>query len=380
MGTLLNTLVSNNRVPNRIKDTRKSVCSMSVEMPSHIGHESRRSTTVFELKSRRYIGCKSKIVPVINKIITEKCEGCIDSFCDLFAGTGAVASAFNNEYTQIIANDMLKSSYFSLYTFLRTNDSRTRNIGKKIDRLNSLSPGRENYFSIRYGGTFFSEKNARKIGAIRATIDRIAENRTEKIILVTSLIYAMDRIANTVGHYDAYRSVMDCDRPLVLLPPKLEKRSTNRNNVVLNSDANIVVKNIKPEVMYLDPPYNSRQYCDAYHLLENIALWTKPAVFGKAGKMDRDDMKSKYCTKSAVEAFDDLIANVKAKHIFLSYNNTMGSRHGRSNAKIDDKSIRKILRKKGVLKTFEIPYKEFTAGKTESSQDHAERVFYCKVV
>ena len=58
---------------------------------------------------------------------------------------------------------------------------------------------------------------------------------------------------------------------------------------------------------YIDPPYNSRQYSDAYHLLENLALWKKPEVFGKAKKMDRSHIKSKYCGKDAVLEFQDLI-------------------------------------------------------------------------
>ena len=65
-------------------------------------------------------------------------------------------------------------------------------------------------------------------------------------------------------------------------------------------DSNILANEIKGDVVYIDPPYNSRQYSDAYHLLENLALWNKPEVFGKAKKMDRSHIKSKYCSKDAV--------------------------------------------------------------------------------
>ena len=71
----------------------------------------------------------------------------------------------------------------------------------------------------------------------------------------------------------------------------------------------------------MDPPYNSRQYCDAYHLLENVARWEKPEVFGVAKKMDRSGMKSKYCTTSATKAFETLVNDIKAKYIMLYYNN-----------------------------------------------------------
>ena len=107
--------------------------------------------------------------------------------------------------------------------------------------------------------------------------------------------------------------------------------------------------------MYIDPPYNSRQYCDAYHLLENVARWEKPEVYGVAKKMKRDSVKSRYCTKSAPAAFEDLIKNIRAKYILLSYNN---------------------MAEKGSVKVFSESYKAFSTGKSNIS-DNAERLFLC---
>ena len=333
----------------------------------------------FELRNRRYMGNKTKLLPFIKKIISENCGNVIDSFCDLFAGTGSVSQAFNTEHTKIISNDHLMSNYFPLCTFLSHNNLDMDKIQEKINYLNSLKSHRNNYFSLRYGGTFYTLENAKKIGLIRDTIDKMANPLPEKMMLITSLIYAMDRIANTVGHYDAYRKSIDYIKPIKLRLPKLEKKNINRNNLILNEDANKIIKKIKADVLYLDPPYNSRQYCDAYHLLENITTWQKADTFGKAGKIDRSNIKSKYCFKDAVLAFDELIMNSKSKHIFLSYNNTGNSRHGRSNSKMSDRQIRKILSKKGKLMTFEIRYPEFTAGKSIDNLKHVERLFYCEV-
>ena len=332
----------------------------------------------FELKSRRYMGNKSKLTKFISDLVYEQC-GHFDSICDVFAGTGSVSQVFNNSKVKIISNDHLLSNYFALRTFLIHDDSYMDSISDKIEYLNSLKSSHDNYFSIRYGGTFFTKDNAMKIGLIRGAINRIVKNNTEKEILVTSLIYAMDRLANTVGHYDAYRKDIDCMSPIKLKRPTLEKKSTNHFNHVLRQDANNLVKNIRTDVVYLDPPYNSRQYCDAYHLLENISWWKKPKTFGKAQKMNRDGMKSEYCFKSATEAFQDLIMNCNCKHIFLSYNNIGNSRNPRSNARINDKDISKILRKKGKLQIFESHHKEFTTGKSFSASDHTERLFYCMV-
>ena len=101
----------------------------------------------------------------------------------------------------------------------------------------------------------------------------------------------------------------------------VSKKPNNINNEQYNTDTNELVKKIEADLVYIDPPYNSRQYCDAYHLLENVACWKKPDVEGTARKMDRSHLKSDYCTRSAPKAFEDLIDNIKAKYILVSYNN-----------------------------------------------------------
>ena len=134
---------------------------------------------------------------------------------------------------------------------------------------------------------------------------------------------------------------------------------------------------VTADLVYLDPPYNSRQYCDAYHVLENVARWEKPKVFGVAKKMDRTALKSAYCTKEATEAFTDLIENINARYILLSYNNMENKGNERSNAKLADEDIMRILQNKGEVLIFEENYKAFTTGKSDI-QDNAERLFLCK--
>lgn len=130
----------------------------------------------------------------------------------------------------------------------------------------------------------------------------------------------MDKIANTCGHYDAYRQGVKFERRLTLALPQ-PSQHLNANNLCFNEDTNQLVRRIEADLVYIDPPYNSRQYCDAYHLLENVARWEKPKVYGVARKMDRTALKSDYCTARAAEAFEDLVKHIHAKYILLSYNN-----------------------------------------------------------
>ncbi|TWW07961.1 hypothetical protein E3A20_29080, partial [Planctomyces bekefii] len=202
----------------------------------------------------------------------------------------------------------------------------------------------------------------------------ISSDEHEKNILLTSLIYAVDKTANTVGHYDAYRKKMDSYKPIKLLVPQIEVKN-NFNNEVFCEDANVLVRNIACDILYLDPPYNSRQYCDSYHLLENLISWKKPKVYGKAKKMDRDHLKSHYCLKSALNAFNDLIENANCKHILLSYNNTGESKDGRSNARFGDNEILNVLYNKGEVEIFEKKnYQAFTTGKSDPA-GNCERIF-----
>lgn len=330
----------------------------------------------FEIQNRRYLGNKYKLLKFISNIVTERC-GIPESFFDIFAGTGVVGSYFNRKETKIISNDLLSSNSVCLKTFIQHKHQITDELVHKIAYLNKLSTEESNYFSINFGNKYFSEYIARKIGIIRDEIDIISKSTEEKEILLCSLIYAVDKVANTVGHYDAYRKTLDLNQKLILSIPKTNY-DLNHNNSVFQEDANQIIKNIESDVLYIDPPYNSRQYSDTYHLLENLIEWEKPSVKGIARKMDRSHIKSNYCTNNATMAFEDLIRNSNCNHILLSYNNTGITNVGRSSARIRDKDILRILEHKGSVEVYEQKYKAYTTGKSKNNENF-ERIFYCKV-
>lgn len=329
------------------------------------------------INNRRYLGNKYKLLPFITKVVNEECSD-IDSVADIFAGTGAVSSAFTEKL--LITNDLMYSNYICNYAWLGAEEYDPQTIIDCVVRYNSLSDLEDNYMTENFSDTYFSRDDCAKIGYIREDIESLYENdrinQRERAILITSLLYAMDKIANTCGHYDAYRKGVVFEKTLELYVPLAEVHNT-ADNQCYNTDANELVKDITADLVYIDPPYNSRQYCDAYHLLENVARWEKPEVFGVARKMDRSTMKSKYCTQSATEAFEQLIGDIKAKYILLSYNNMAEKGNDRSNAKISDQDIMRILEKKGEVKVFSESYKAFTTGKSDID-DNQERLFLCR--
>lgn len=332
----------------------------------------------FKLQSRRYLGCKTKLVDFIHEVVNENC-GEIKSMADIFGGTGIVGYSFSNECSVLI-NDILESNVCAYHTFFSDEKYSSKKITNLIKYYNDFYPQEDNYYSENFGDTYLNKLNMRKVGFIRDDIDHKYEkkeiNQREKYILITSLIYAIDRIANTVGHYDAYRKNGNLDAELKLLKPKIEKLS--HKNIICKKDVNKLAKEIKTDLVYIDPPYNSRQYCDAYHFLENVAENKKPAVFGVAKKMNRSSLKSGYCTSKATDKLDDLISNLNTKYILLSYNNTGDKSNDRSNAKITDDDILRILQKKGKVKVFEKDFNPFSTGKSEQ-KNHKERLFLCIV-
>lgn len=329
-----------------------------------------------KINNRRYLGNKYKLLDFITEVIESNCKD-VNTVADIFAGTGAVASAFTNK--KVITNDLMYSNYICHLAWFGTEAFSEDKIIDYIMCYNNLQVSEENYMTTNFADTFFSFADCSKIGFIREDIEKSFTkgkiNERERALLITSLLYAMDKIANTCGHYDAYRRKAEFNKNLELSVP--QPSSNNPNNCCYNKDANDLVKDIEVDLVYIDPPYNSRQYCDAYHVLENVAKWEKPEVFGVARKMDRTSLKSDYCTTKATTAFESLVENIKAKYIVLSYNNMAEKGNDRSNAKIDDEDILRILSKKGKVEVFSSRYKAFTTGKSNIAENE-ERLFVCK--
>lgn len=333
-----------------------------------------------DIHQRRYLGNKYSVLNLIEHIIDNEI-GEYESICDIFAGTGTVGNHFNSKNVEVVSNDLLYSNYITLNAFLGDEYYDENKIEELIEYFNRNIYAQDNYFSKHFSNKYYSAENSRKIGAIREEIEELFAQKKitfkEKSILITSLIYAMDKIANTVGHYDAYIK-KEIKQSSLRLKKLNTDNKTNYNNKIYNQDANKLIEEIEGDILYIDPPYNSRQYCDTYHLLENVALWQKPELSGVAKKFDRSNLKSSYSYKNATFAFADLISKAKFKYILFSYNNMGDKGNSRSNARINDDAIMDILSQKGKVKVFEKEFKEFTTGKSNRG-DNKERVFFVEV-
>ena len=168
--------------------------------------EIRQPYKSIKINNRRYLGNKYKLLPFITDVVKKECKN-ISTVADIFAGTGAVASAFTNK--KIITNDIMYSNYICHLAWFSSETYSKSKIVDLISQYNNVQVLTDNYMSNNFADTYFSLNDCRKIGYIRQDIEdkyyNCEINKRERALLITSLLYAMDKIANTCGHYDAYR-------------------------------------------------------------------------------------------------------------------------------------------------------------------------------
>lgn len=321
------------------------------------------------ISNRKYLGAKFRLLDFVLATMHRQTDGHWGVFADPFSGTGVVSDAVRHQTgcSRVIANDLLYSNYVAQKCFLASPTvSERQGLVGLLDHLNSVEPI-WGYAFRNYGERYFTWDNAAKIDAIRDELRTLRERITEwqYFAALTSLLYAADRSANTVGQYDAFLKniarpsyengahLVDQNalKPLRLLPPSVHSGAPA---TVHCEDANHLMARQQCETLYLDPPYNSRQYSDLYHVLENIARWEKPRLTGKTRKFDRTRLKSDYSRRRRAEqSLAELLEYADCRHIFLSYSDEGLMSHD---------TICCLLRRRGRLTVFEQAYPVFGNG------------------
>ncbi|MDR3092045.1 MAG: DNA adenine methylase [Clostridiales bacterium] len=278
-----------------------------------------------------YIGSKYSLLGFLSESVRSVAGSRLDGsvFADLFSGTGVVTGAFKELGCAVIANDFQHYAY----ALSRHYAENTPPIPSgRLDWLNSLE-GEDGFVYMNYcagsqsGRNYFTDENGRKCDAIRNALSRLRSSgeigEDEYYYYLSGLINSIDKVANTASVYGAYLKHLKAS---AAKPFKLEllPLAKGERGKAYNEDINALIRRVSGDVLYLDPPYNARQYCSNYHVLETISRWDNPKLTGKTGLRDssRLDQRSAFCSKrTAAAAFDDVVANADFKYIFLSYNN-----------------------------------------------------------
>lgn len=343
-----------------------------------------------------YIWSKLKLLPFleasINSVVSEKNY----QFSDLFAGTWIVGRYFKEKWHSVTANDLQYYSYvlnrnyigncksleflglMRIIPKLKNYDVFQRK-SQVLELLNQL-PAKKWFIYLNYAPAwtkdsefermYFTDENAMHCDAIRSEIE---DWKIEKIItedeyffLLASLLEAADKVANTASVYGAFlkKFKKSALKPLTLIPAEFSRDSLDHQ--VFQSDIWELIQTTSHDVVYLDPPYNERQYSANYHILETIARYDSPFIKWKTGVRDYSQQKSKYCKKSEVApSFRQLIENLDANYIFLSYNDEW---------LMSLETIREIMSLRGEYGVFEKQYQRFKADKTERRKHKQDSV------
>ena len=332
----------------------------------------------YSLESRRYIGCKTKLIDWIFDLIDKQTHD-VHSFCDIFAGTGVVAQRALQKYDRVVVNDFLHSNNIMYRAFFAPTEWSVERVQSIMKEFNAVSPQkvRENYFSRNFGGKYFDIDTAKMVGYIRDQLQKMKCDLTDKefAVLLASLIYSIDRRANTLGHFEAYiKKKINTQASFEL---RMIDAKSFQSVEIHQEDANRLARSVNVDLTYLDPPYNSRQYSRCYHVYENLVQWKKPQLFGAALKPKEENM-SDYCRNAAFSAFTDLVSHIKSRYLVVSYNNTYHSKSTSSANKIKLEQLEEVLSKCGRTQVFNHEFKAFNSGKTEF-EDHREYLFITEV-
>lgn len=347
----------------------------------------------------RFIGNKENLLEQIYRVV-QKTNIKHGVFCDLFSGTANVGKFFKQKGYKIISSDLLYFSYVLQKAYIENNvePKFSRLLPKLKDQplslfasplqsviyyLNSLE-GVNGYIYQNYTiegskgsqfkRMFFTAENGRKIDHIRTELevwkDKKLINDNEYYILLSCLIESVPFYANISGVYAAFLKTYD-PRALKLFrlrPINIYKSELNHH--VHKKDGIKLINNLNVDILYLDPPYNQRQYGANYHLLETIAKYDNPKISGVAGIRDYEDQKSDFCNRDrALEALNNISKKSFYKYLLLSYN---------SEGIMPQRDIMSILNKYGNLELVEINYRRFKSNSNGNSKNkkHIQEQLY----
>ena len=333
-----------------------------------------------------YIGSKFQLLEWLNTTILEKTgwpnfNG--KTVADLFAGTGIVSHNFRVKGATTISNDAepyssIITSAISLSVYSDTSKARIKQLNQEFaDGLHIRSNG---FITTHYSPfncnqrMFFTIDNARRIDWARKRIDQMNLDQGDHDFMLASLLLSADAVSNVPAVYGCYlKSFKDkAKKPLLMKPVHTMTDYANPESVSYNEDV-LELPPIRADMVYLDPPYNQRQYSKNYFPLNIISLTQSeldalPPLKGKTG-IPENCFISSFCKseKTVLQSFETLLNRIEAEWVFISYN---------TEATVSKDAMLRVLGKFGEVSLVERDYKRFKSFEYNKDTDIKEYL-YC---
>jgi adenine-specific DNA-methyltransferase len=339
----------------------------------------------------RYLGGKSRLAPAIYDL-TRAVAPNADSITDLFTGSGALSDYFKSKGFEVTTNDLLYFSFAVSRGTLAINKPQNFKALRSylgcdpFEYLNSIAlPAPDASQSIRLAYSpdsdperrYLTRDNALRIDFARQQIDQW---KSAKLIdtdgyyyLLAGIISGVPSVSNITGTYGAFLKYWDkrALNPYQVAP--VEVLNNGKKNKSFNLDALSLLGKVSGQVLYLDPPYNERQYLPNYHVLETVALYDNPVVKGVTGQRPVGSGKSELCSKkTALSALEEIIAAAQFEHIILSYNNE---------GVIPTPDLTAMLRRHAAPRSYklhEIPYRRYKNKIPNHAEGLVEQLHYIR--
>ncbi|EAK9869135.1 DNA modification methylase [Campylobacter lari] len=315
------------------------------------------------------------------------------SFCDVFSGSGVVSRFVKPYASFIIANDLEDYSKIINECYLSNqNEHLLQELQKYYKFLISDLKLKKGFISELYAPNddeniqknervFYTLKNAMYLDAMREKISNLPNNMQKYFL--APLIYEASVHANTSGVFKGFYKDKNGigkfggigENALSRIKGDIELKMPVFSNFtceyeVLQKDANILAKELSDiDVVYLDPPYNQHPYGSNYFMLNLIANYKKPNEISKISGIPKDWNRSVFNKhKHAEDALYELINDIKAKIVLLSYN---------CEGFVKKEKFLKRLQKFGKCEILEQKYNAFRASRNLSKRSmHIQEQLY----
>lgn len=351
-----------------------------------------------------YIGNKRALLPMIGRAVAhvqQELGGKRLRVLDAFSGSGIVSRMLKSRSELLFSNDIEDYARVIGECFLsNADDVPWREVDDVIEALrcadakgNSAEPGLferlyapadENNITEK-DRVFYTKSNARRLDTYRQMLSA-CDDRLRNLILGPLLSEASIH-ANTAGVFKGFYkdrttgvgrfggtggdALFRIKGPIVPRRPVLSRYRCDY--LVLQEDANSLHHQVGDlDLAYLDPPYNQHPYGSNYFMLNLLVSYQEPQAVSKVSGIPTDWRRSDYNVRGkAAHRFADLVTNLDAKYLLISFNDE---------GFISPGEMRAILNRVGTVTEYSVAYNTFRGSRNlrERAIHVSEHVFLAR--